>query len=585
MKANDLRLRTVELLQDELFFVPAYQRGYRWTQRQVTELLEDVWEFARSGAKSRGEFYCLQPVVVARRPDGWEVVDGQQRLTTLHILLSHFNERKSEKYRGKFFGISYDTRPASAAFLRDIRRDAADENIDFFHMAQAATTIEAWFERHSSIVSDCESAFRNDVNVIWYQIADDVKATDVFRRLNVGKIPLTEAELVKAVFLRAGNFKGEDGRLQQLRQLEIAAEWDEIERRLQDDDFWYFLNSDKRSANRIDLVLRLCVDSDLPDNASSYSIFQEFDRRLRSDGTSAWTEWAKVKRTFLTLAEWFDDPEMHHLVGFLASPKKVKSHEAILAVVRNAAKAKSKQDIRLRLRRMIFTRLFPERGNGHAGKTVRQIILRELADMEYSAGNERILGVLLLFNLVTLMGSESAARFPFGAYKREDWDIEHIRSVASRIPERVDEQKAWLAKVVEFFGGAKCADPLVIQADALLCAEKFDGAAFVKLFEQLREQHDPGQDADVDNSIGNLTLLDAETNRSYGNSMFPLKRQRVMQRDMTGGFVPLCTKNVFLKYYSPNVDRMLMWNKADSQAYAEAIAERLGAFFEEGLEP
>lgn len=555
--------------------------------RQVTELLEDVWEFAQSGAKSRGEFYCLQPVVVSRRSDGWEVVDGQQRLTTLHMLLSHFNERKSKKYREKFFGISYDTRPASAVFLQDIRPNAADRNIDFLHMAQAAATIEAWFEKQPSIVNDCESAFRNDVNVIWYQIADDVKATDVFRRLNVGKIALADAELVKALFLRASNFKGEDARLQQMRQLQIATEWDEIERRLQDDDFWYFLSSDKRAANRIDLLLQLCADFDLSGDISKdpggYSIFHEFDRRLRGDGTSAWTEWAKVKRTFLTLTEWFEDPVMHHLVGFLASPKRGKSHEALLEVVRIAANAKSKQEIRALLRRKILQKVLPGRGSAKAGETLRQTISRELTDMEYSSSNERILGVLLLFNLLTLMASGTTARFPFGAYKREDWDIEHIRSVVSRMPQRVDEQKAWLARVVEFFGGDKCADPLVRQADALIYAEKFDSVAFAKLFEQLREQHDPGQDVDIDNGIGNLTLLDAQTNRSYGNAMFPLKRQRVMQRDMTGGFVPLCTKNVFLKYYSPSVDRMLVWNKADSQAYAEAIAERLAAFFEEGM--
>ncbi|KQT10325.1 DUF262 domain-containing protein [Ramlibacter sp. Leaf400] len=587
MQANELELRSVETLRAETFIVPAYQRGYRWTRQQVVELLEDVWEFARRGGRARGEFYCLQPVVVAASPEGgWEVVDGQQRLTTLHLLLSHFNERKAEKYRYKSFEMSYKTRPASAKFLQRVRPEDAAENIDFFYMAEAAAAIEAWFEERSSIVEDCESTFRNDVKVIWYEITGDVRPTDVFRRLNVGKIPLADAELVKALFLRASNFKGEDGRLQQMRQLQIASEWDAIERRLQDDDFWYFLTNSSRESNRIDLILRLCADSQPAAKGSAPwnedSIFHAFDHRLRREGSNAWQEWAQVKRVFLTLVEWFEDPVLHHLVGFVATQSRVRSHDAVLEVTQLAERAGSKQEFRALLKQGIRALLFRRSWKSGSGEPLRDFIREDLAGLEYSPDRVRIRAVLLLFNLVTLMASGSNMRFPFGAYKRERWDIEHIRSVASRMPERVDEQKAWLARVVDFFGGANRGNLLIDRADALVRAEKFDGPAFRDLFEKLREQHDPGQDVDVDNSIGNLTLLDAETNRSYGNAMFPLKRRRVIERDRTGGFVPLCTKNAFLKYYSTDVDRMLMWNKTDSQAHAEAIVERLATFFEEG---
>src|SRR5580704_4306392 len=91
-----LELRSVKrLLVDDggapaRYWIPAYQRGYRWTQLQVTQLLDDIWDFIQDGA---GDFYCLQPIVVRRMDDGrFEVVDGQQRLTTLHILLSHQRE-------------------------------------------------------------------------------------------------------------------------------------------------------------------------------------------------------------------------------------------------------------------------------------------------------------------------------------------------------------------------------------------------------------------------------------------------------------------------------------------------------------
>lgn len=584
MQGNQLGLRTINSLRGESFFVPAYQRGYRWTRQQVTELLEDVWEFARSGARSRGEFYCLQPLVVAPRAGGgWEVVDGQQRLTTARLVLSHFNERKSEKFRGRLFGMTYDTRPESAAFLdraaslEVVSPEDAGRNIDFFHMAGAAAAIEAWFAERPDIVEDFEPAFGNSVQVIWYQVTPGDKPTEVFRRLNVGKIPLSDAELVKALFLREGNFKGDDARLRQMRQLQIASEWDAIERRLHEDEFWYFLTNAHRASNRIELVLRLRAASELSARDDA-SLFHTFDDRLSREGADAWSEWREVKRVFLTLEEWFADPVLHHLIGFLATQDHSSPYDAVVQVARLSAESQNKQQFRGRLKEAILRQIIRGSDKG-TPSALRERLRAEFDDLDYNSDRKRVKRVLLLFNLVTLMDS-SSVRFHFGAFKREEWDIEHIRSVASRIPERVDDQKAWLANVVRFFGGPEKGDADVARAASILAAEKFDAAAFRELFEKLRADHDAGQDMDVDNSIGNLTLLDAETNRSYGNAMFPLKRARVIQRDMKGGFVPPCTKNAFLKYYSRSVDRMLTWNKADRQAHADAIVERVAAFFE-----
>ena len=79
------------------FFIPDYQRGYRWSAKQVTELLEDIDAFEPNNSAS---IYCIQPLVVKNQnassvDDGknavWEVIDGQQRLTTIHIQLNAIN--------------------------------------------------------------------------------------------------------------------------------------------------------------------------------------------------------------------------------------------------------------------------------------------------------------------------------------------------------------------------------------------------------------------------------------------------------------------------------------------------------------
>ncbi|PZQ38826.1 MAG: hypothetical protein DI560_15960 [Pseudomonas putida] len=110
MKHSDLCLKPIyELLTDDAgnptqFWIPAYQRGYRWKPLQVTQLLEDIREFSQRRNPQPDDFYCLQPLVIKANEHGTlEVVDGQQRLTTLLLILRHFNERLAEKYRQKLY--------------------------------------------------------------------------------------------------------------------------------------------------------------------------------------------------------------------------------------------------------------------------------------------------------------------------------------------------------------------------------------------------------------------------------------------------------------------------------------------------
>ncbi|MET3497090.1 DUF262 domain-containing protein [Variovorax boronicumulans] len=600
MTVNQLKLRPIDELRSESFHVPAYQRGYRWTRRQVVELLQDVWDFARSGAKVKGEFYCLQPVVVAPYEDGaWEVVDGQQRLTTLSLILSFFNERLTEKHRRRIFPIDYRTRPASAGFLLDPKPERENENIDFFHMARAYAAILEWFEDKSSNVNEIESAFLNDVKIIWYEIGPETKPMEVFQRLNIGKIALTDAELVKALFLRSSNFEGEGTRLLQLRQLQIAHEWDSIERRLQEDDFWYFLTNMPQEANRIEFVLRLCADRIKQVEGAAggeADIFHVFVQQLDKPDTNAWTQWAEVKRLFLSMEEWFRDDTLHHLVGFLASQETGEPHAAIARVARWAEEAPSKRAFRRRLKDEIFIRLFRGRGSAtdRPADALRELLRSEISALDYVSDKAAIRNVLLLFNLATLIESHAYVRFPFGAFKTQQWDIEHIRSVQSRMPKRPDDQKRWLSNVVDYLG---CEEGAPVQsvamgdlsqrqflreaARALQDAVKFDEQEFQNFFLKVQQLYDPDQDFEVDNGLGNLTLLDAATNRGYGNAIFPIKRSTIIALDKVGRFVPLCTKNVFLKYYSKSIDRMLVWGRVDAEAHAAAVCDRLSVFFAE----
>ena len=94
----------------------------------------------------------------------------------------------------------------------------------------------------------------NSTKIIWYEVNEEIDSIDIFTRLNIGKIPLTSAELIKALFLFRDNFEGNE-QTRQLRQLEIASEWDRIETSLRDNEFWGFISDGSDNYdNRIEFI-------------------------------------------------------------------------------------------------------------------------------------------------------------------------------------------------------------------------------------------------------------------------------------------------------------------------------------------
>ena len=91
------------------FFIPTYQRGYRWTKSQVSTLLNDLWNNCKPEVDIQRE-YCLQPVVVRKRnEDDYELIDGQQRFTTILILLNYI-KREWKPRTNIMFQLDYETR-------------------------------------------------------------------------------------------------------------------------------------------------------------------------------------------------------------------------------------------------------------------------------------------------------------------------------------------------------------------------------------------------------------------------------------------------------------------------------------------
>jgi hypothetical protein len=556
------------------YHIPAYQRGYRWAPTQVKQLLDDVREFTKRMNPQPEEFYCLQPLVLRANDDGaYEVVDGQQRLTTLLLILRHFNERLAARYQQKLYRLEYQTRPDLQAFLENPSPEAAASNIDFFHIDQAVKTISEWFERRDSEVEAIKDAFLNKTKIIWFQLSPTENAIAAFTRLNVGKIPLTNGELIRALFL-----KHSDGGPSGPRQFQIAHEWDALEKSLQRGDLWSFLsNETQKRGSRIDFIFDLVARQEgLKPGADEYATFNHFSQKLAGKDADIDVEWLAVKRTFMLLEEWFADRRLYHLVGFLIwSGEDVNSLRALAAGV-------GKREFRNRLRAKIFECAFDAT---EPTPLSEEWIADQLDALDYRPGSRRIRRILLLFNLATLLGNEqSNIRFQFESFKTANWDIEHVRSVAPDRPGTPKGKVEWLERCQGYLEAANEAPDLQgdIRAFIDLPTNEATEAAFDSVYEKVLRHFREDKEDGADNGVSNLVLLDYATNRSYRNAVFAVKRHRVLSLDRDGVFVPLCTRNVFLKCYNSRVDHVMFWTQEDRDGYRGVMIETLHAFFTSG---
>ena len=300
------------------FIIPSYQRGYRWDE-EVTMLLDDINDIP-DGAE-----YCLQPVVVRKIAESkYELIDGQQRLTTLFLLFSYiktFRPKMNIKY-----SIDYEIRKNSKQFLSTIDFDNPKnnpQNIDEYFINKAVERIHEWFSKQEdadNTASLFADKLNNHVKVIWYEIDETEDAVSLFTRLNIGKIPLTNAELVKAVFLSRNN--GIDER----HQLEIVTQWDTIENELHNEQFWAFITNKDADLfpTRIELLFDLMADK--PDNdrerLRTLFYFQKRIRTIQKDGGNKIDIWKDVVSYFQRIKEWYNNSELYHKIGYLIAVRQ-----------------------------------------------------------------------------------------------------------------------------------------------------------------------------------------------------------------------------------------------------------------------
>lgn len=614
---KELPLVPFSELKGKTYVIPYQQRGYKWTSSNVEELLCDLREFIED-ANPQKCIYCLQPLaIVSAGNNRYTVLDGQQRLTTLYLLYKYlYGESPYEfDYERDIDDDITMSRTTFLATVESISEEQASAKIDFFYIHNAykhigkvfmdwakqsansieVTAVKAELAKHINMFKTLlEGNGGKSLHVIWYEVVGDKeKQHEIFSNLNSGKIHLTNTELIKALLLNSVSG------LPAKEQNEAAAIFEQIERYMQIDNFWYMFNASelRNGQTRMDFLFNLvanCKQSDYEIDArwSFRNYFSKPEKGSLSD------KWKQVRHTFLRLKDMYDDIYCYHYIGFLtynSNDNTLNSTKELLALSRKSTHSEFVEKLKQEIKSILRKR--------HDNIT----------DYTYDKSKKKDLRLLFVMHNVetilqkyaSLHGNDKLQlqtgfeRFPFELLHKQNWDIEHIASNTDADFKNPEDRESWLESIKADLGDKYPTDRVGDLELRYNKTKKKDD--FNVLYKTIMRKVDDdiadvikedGKDGKDKMQVGNITLLDSHTNRSYHNALFPRKRRYVIvanglmdiednyEKNISKLYIPPCTLAVFTKAYNKGADLTLnAWTQPDADAYVADMEQKLSFYY------
>lgn len=601
-------LNTIELLSiDQLnnhpelkdFYVASYQRGYRWGEEEVEYLLNDINDIASD------KKYCIQPLAVTARDNKtWELIDGQQRTTTLFLIQTVLKNCFSISTK-PFYGLEYNTRSSTKDFLIAIREDDIlkdflgnelnkkwksftdnhpdKDNIDNYHLFNAYLIIYQWLLDKSS--REEQLAFYNKLTqqtyVIWHPITIEEEriqtVEDFFINMNAGKIKLTSAELIKALFIIDIEKSDAPWDVRDFKKKKLANEWDSIENELHNNTFWYFIMNTNEQDYPTRIGKLFDIDCKKGKGASELFSYYQYSKGKEKGGENL--DWIKIKQIFQRLKEWYDDIENYHLIGFV-----INANFLTLETIIEQTESKTKLEIK-----QFFIKTIKDNFAKEITKDNESYPIYSLDKLRYDTSYFECKNVLLLYNIKLIERTFPNQRFPFDLYQNPEtqWSIEHIHPQNPQSIKSKEDAEEWLNDYEERFKEEKDVKKESI-AKITELKQKIhnlkDSTLTIELSNQLKAFSDTVNDALGLHLIGNQALLDKATNSKIGNKGFLKKRNLILDAstNTNGTYIPLATINNFLKKTtntgSNNSIKVSYWSAQDADDYTKDIEKLLEGF-------
>ena len=571
--------------------IPNYQRGYKWEISNVEDLLNDINNINENE-------HCLHNLTIIENENKWEIIDGQQRLTTIFLIL---------KYLGKeYYSLSYKIRQNTEDFfnneINDIIKNLKDNKYkkelelfndmknknnnydkqDIYYICRALFTIYNWLKNKSI---DIEKFTQKLESVYFYkhEIKTNIKGETIFSNLNSGRVPLTYIELIKAdliINISKLETKGnENETIINEKRSNIGRLWDEMESWLAQDEVWYWIAPKNNSVNKLSLLFNLC--SELEEGKNIYEKYYNYvyDKNLKCDYSKIKTIWENIKNYYYTIKDWYLDNDLYHLIGIIVS-----FGVNINKFIENNSNIKNKNELKSKLKNEIII---------HLKLTNKDNKLKlgdiDYLELDYNNDKDEVNKIFTLLNCLEGYNNKDNRfnehfRYRFDIHNKYKWSIEHI---IPRNPKKdtildyfndiikilYNEQNEELEKIKGEIK-EKLNEPKYKDFDGSI--EKLKLSNNDKLKEEFIE--DFNNIINI-NNIGNLALLGIDTNSSLKNKIFKEKRNILLKFiSNEGRFIPPLTLKVFSKTFDGANGEEMYWTHEDFNKYEEYQEKKLKYF-------
>jgi uncharacterized protein with ParB-like and HNH nuclease domain len=551
--------------ESDLYHIPAYQRGYKWASTKngaVTILLNDLWNAFLGFEDQEKKEYYLQYITVKKvrveHRNCLEVIDGQQRLTTLSILLAvlsikleqvNISKNKLDyAIRDNFFN-DYVYQPQVLNDLlsstwNDISQNKELNKQDLFYIYAALQKCDSFFINKPKL-----DAFYNylisHVKIIVNSVENHIESETVFKNLNSNKVPLTEAELIKGLLItkigrqHSNSFK----EVMEIRS-NVGKYWDEL-------SSWankgviksFYFNNTKDAIQELLKLTAISLEKGdiLIDKLGSVKDFPLFNFLLEHNNYIE--TFNKLKAIKNTLDDWYHNTEIYNFLGYLRFAKN-SGHNNLEFLKELLGKETKSETISFL-------------------KEKKDLLLNDLdlSDLTYGDTPDSLHRVLLALNV--FIEGQDKIRFNFYEFEQQKWSLEHI------FPQTPEGKKNVLKPrdidaIKNILG-----DSISEEVEYVLTLE-------TRTDEQKQIYYKALQDHYALNGIGNMCLLSGSDNSSNGNKFFNEKRSNMLERIQIGSFVPKHTFDVFSKMFlGANIAQMNLWSIEDIDAHQQHIKNTL----------
>lgn len=595
-------------LQGKTYSIPPYQRGYKWDTKDIERLLKDINEFSPN--EDLNLFYCLQNITLVESQDSktFNVVDGQQRLTTLTVILSYLNEYEliNEK-------LQYNVRKETEEFLKEyIFKPNELKNIenweqfleitsiegkdydyqDVFYLFNAYKAIQTWFETYPNSVTEMKDKILNHVKLI-VNLPKNIEEQELFENLNGKRVPLDGADLIRALIITRVA-KKEIGDIDDSIKLNVLINEQRVKIGLMLDriNHWWADENKKNYFHQFTKESKVPDEESISFNDVTYPInhlyklyvlaygegvldMEFFEKKVIEDGFL--DELQLLQRT---MENWYNDKELYHLILFTSiyAREKIKE-EPVLSfkeLLHQWKKLYRKDFIRFLKKRIASTEVF----NDLINQSERCKEENEKTAFLENWYDNKLITVSVLLDIISILSSNSTC-LPARHFKAYKEDLEHIfpqTPVGDRIKDKI-KQTQILKEYIDIINQSLSEEEKIYINECDIDWENQNWKDDIKSRINNRiEKVIPV------NSLGNMCVLHESVNRGYGNDFFLEKRIDIMRKSQEGFFIRPhvydAFNKIFLERHDESIDMKMMnrWDRSDILARREYIIKRISNF-------